>query len=260
MPIAADLDHVSLAVHDHQATLAALGRLGATWVEGGPSADYSWHQVAFAGGMRVEVMEPLGEGGFLHRFLASNGPGPHHLTFKVPDIEAALTAAEGAGYPPINIDLRDPGWKEAFLHPKNAHGVVVQLAWSSYGPESTPVPEWFSEAAVEHQPTLWSIAHAVADLDAACTLFRDLLGGNAVDAGSADGIDWVELIWPGPGRIRLAAGPPLHDFLGGRTGRLHHVGLRVDDPGSVPGAVFSPQGWEIPPSETVPVRVVLQQR
>jgi hypothetical protein len=107
---------------------------------------------------------------------------------------------------------------------------------------------------------LVSIAHAVADLDGACTLFRDLLGGAALDAGSADGIDWVELTWPGPGRIRLVAGAPLLEFLGGRIGRLHHLALRVDDPGSVPGAVLSPQGWEIPPSETVPVRMVLLTR
>ena len=39
-----------------------------------------------------------------------------------------MSTAEAAGYQPINVDMRDPYWKEAFLHPKQSCGVVVQLA------------------------------------------------------------------------------------------------------------------------------------
>ena len=81
-------------------------------------------------GMSVELLEPWAteQNDFLARFVARHGAGPHHLTFKVPDLSAALERLRGAGFQPVNIDLSDPEWKEAFLMPREAHGTVVQLA------------------------------------------------------------------------------------------------------------------------------------
>ena len=44
--------------------------------------------------------------------------------------------ARGAGFHPVNIDVSDPEWKEAFLMPREANGTVVQLAESHGHPES----------------------------------------------------------------------------------------------------------------------------
>ena len=52
------------------------------------------------------------------------------MTFKVPDLHAALGRARDHGYEPVGVDERSPSWKEAFLHPKQAQGIVVQLAES----------------------------------------------------------------------------------------------------------------------------------
>ena len=77
----------------------------------------------------IEIIVPDGPpGGFLHRFIAARGAGPHHVTFKVPDIHAALDRARALGYEPVGFDDRSPSWKEAFLHPKQAQGIVVQFA------------------------------------------------------------------------------------------------------------------------------------
>ena len=48
------------------------------------------------------------------------------------------------GFSPIGIDFSDPEWMEAFIHPKQATGVVVQLAeapggWTS--PRSGRLPD-----------------------------------------------------------------------------------------------------------------------
>jgi methylmalonyl-CoA/ethylmalonyl-CoA epimerase len=75
----------------------------------------------------------------VHRFLASRGPGIHHVTFKVPKIEDAIARVEAADYDVVGVSLETPAWKEAFLHPKQAQGVVVQLAESN--PELQPA-EW----------------------------------------------------------------------------------------------------------------------
>ena len=104
------------------------GELGGVPDAGDPSGAFTWGTYAFEGGGSIEVLEPHGASGFLHRFLAERGPRIHHVTFKVPSLDAACTRAEAAGYGIVGSDRTDPSWKEAFLHPKQALGIVVQLA------------------------------------------------------------------------------------------------------------------------------------
>jgi methylmalonyl-CoA/ethylmalonyl-CoA epimerase len=135
------LDHVALAVEKvADAPDFLVGELGARPAGGGPGPGYAFWQWLFANDGRLEVLEPSGPpGGFVHRFLASRGPGIHHVTFKVPRIEDAIARLEAADYQVVGVSLEKPAWKEAFLHPKQAQGVVVQLAESN--PELAPA-EW----------------------------------------------------------------------------------------------------------------------
>jgi hypothetical protein len=52
----------------------------------------------------------------------------HHVTFTVPSLDKACRHAAAHGYEVVGYDASDPRWKEAFLHPKQALGIVVQLA------------------------------------------------------------------------------------------------------------------------------------
>lgn len=214
-----DLDHVAVAAErwDDLSSCYA-GELGGQWVSGGESVGFAAGQVKFANGMKVEFLRPyaVDQNDFLRRFLDRNGPGPHHLTFKVDDIRAALTAAEVAGYRPVNVDLTHPDWKEAFLHPKDAPGVVVQLAqaagdWTSDPPVGFPSPRHGGTAILDR------VVHAVQSLDEGLRLFEGLLAGSRV----AEGDHWVELAWPGPGRVRLLQ--PEDGRLGDRAGRIDHL-------------------------------------
>ena len=54
--------------------------------------------------------------------------GPHHFNFIVTDIEATLARIRAAGIEPVQVNLSNPYWKEAFLHPRDAHGIVIQVA------------------------------------------------------------------------------------------------------------------------------------
>ena len=86
--------------------------------------------------MGLELTAALGvdEGGheILARFVARHTEGPHHLTFKVPDIRAAIERFRTSGFTPVNINLSDPEWQEAFILPRQAHGTVVQIAQSPH--------------------------------------------------------------------------------------------------------------------------------
>ncbi len=186
---------------------------------------------------------------FLQRFLLHNGPGPHHLTFKVPNLSEAISQARTAGFDPIGIDRTDPEWMEAFLHPKDATGVVVQMAeaptaWTSTPPADYPTAR--RERSYGGGPVspanLRRVVHAVNDLAQGASLFVGLLGAEVVDEGERSDHRWMDLQWRGPLSLRLVAptrdrdSSPLHEWLQGRSGRIHHLELDVEEPDGVKGA------------------------
>ena len=190
------------------------GVLGGTWAYGGDSAGYWWGQLQFAAGPKIELMTPTGgcDAAFLERFLASRGAGPHHFNFLVTDIEDALARIRTSGIEPFGVNLANPAWREAFLHPRDAHGTVIQVAQPGGSEPRCAPPEELPEPG---PPTrLELVEHRVGDLDGAVQLFRDVLDGQ-LDAASA-GI--AELIWSGGKRIRLVRedGLPL-------GGAVHHL-------------------------------------
>jgi methylmalonyl-CoA/ethylmalonyl-CoA epimerase len=189
------------------------GVLGGTWAYGGSSPGYWWGQLKFAAGPKIELLSPTGgpDAAFLDRFLATRGSGPHHFNFLVTDIADALARIEASGIEPVGVNLANPDWKEAFLHPRDAHGIVIQVAQQASPPLSSPP----RELPPPGPPARFDlIEHHVSDLDGAVGLFREVLDGqlDAADAGTA------ELSWPGGKRIKLVRqdGLPL-------GGALHHI-------------------------------------
>jgi methylmalonyl-CoA/ethylmalonyl-CoA epimerase len=258
-----DLDHVAVAVERWDDAWPRFATdLGGRWRSGGQGPGFAPSQLSYANQMKVEVIAPhdVEHNDFLRRFLDRHGAGPHHLTYKVADIDAALRESDAAGYPPVNVDLSDAEWKEAFLHPRHA-GVVVQLAQASGPGWSTPAPDGFP--VTRRAPaSLVHVSHAVPDLDAAMALFATLLGGEEIARGEDEGGRWRDLAWPGPGRVRLVTpsspASPIGAWLGERPGRVHHLLFEHDDPSSVPGTVPLTGGrYEIPPDELLGTRLVL---
>ena len=239
----------------------------------GPDRGFSYAQVRFGNGTRLEMVEPRDDGGndFLFRFLDRHGPGPHHLSFRAPDVPAMLNVLEDAGYHPMRVTHGDPDGLEAFLHPKEATGVVIQIEQPREDTPITPVPAEITvpPARIEHAAHLDWIGHAVASLDEGLRLFGSILGGDETARGGRDdtavGAEWVELEWPDEGRMRLFTSAsetsPLSRWLGGRTGRIDHMALSLEDPAAVPDAVDHGDGtWEVAPERNFGVRLLLSRR
>lgn len=251
------LDHIAIAAEHAIDNFARYrGDLGGSWVAGMYDPGFYWGQLRFANGMTIELLEPadIAQDDFLRRFLDRNGPGPHHVTFKVADIHAAIEAVTGGGYPPVRVNTANPQWKEAFLHPKQSHGIVVQLAESAeydHPPQfEVPPPKIAAPAS------LLRIVHLVADLGGALDLFERILGGTRGESTAES----VDLSWPGAGRICLVEPrhPDLVAWMGSRPGRVHHLEFALDDPAAVPGAVaIGDDAWEIAPEHNVGVRLRL---
>ena len=131
------LDHIAIALPSiAQAPDVLVGVLGGVPDRSRRASVFRWATWRFEGGGCLEVIEPVGGDGFLRRFLAGHGPGVHHVTFKVPRLSEACRRARALGYDIVGRDESDPSWKEAFLHPKQALGIVVELVETAPAPES----------------------------------------------------------------------------------------------------------------------------
>src|SRR5262249_61879993 len=92
-------DHIAIALpRMADAVPFLVGRLGGAPAFGADSGVYRFGQWRFANRARLEVLEPIGADGFLHRFLLTRGPGIHHVTFKVPRLGDACERARAHGY------------------------------------------------------------------------------------------------------------------------------------------------------------------
>ncbi len=125
------LDHVGIAVRSITESMPVWERLANT--HGSPIEGVASQRVRVAfvgtGSARLELIEPASADSPVARFLEKRGPGLHHIAYRVPDIEAALKDYAALGMEPIDREPRPgaAGHRVAFLHPKGAGGVLVEL-------------------------------------------------------------------------------------------------------------------------------------
>lgn len=135
----ATIDHVAIAVRDIRASMRLYSEiLGAPFLFAGDNhaQAFRWAQFRLPAGGKFELVTPLGEG-FVSRYLERRGEGVHHVTLKVPDIHAAIARLEDAGIPLLSVSTEHESWKEAFVHPRDANGVLLQFAESAWSDEET---------------------------------------------------------------------------------------------------------------------------
>lgn len=127
------LNHVAIAVKDIQAAAAVYrDTLGADISAAEPQPDHGVTTVFInLPNAKIELLEPLGEGSPITKFLERNADGGiHHVCYEVDDIIAARDKliSEGArivgdGEPKIGAH----GKPVLFLHPKDFNGVLTEL-------------------------------------------------------------------------------------------------------------------------------------
>ncbi len=131
-------DHIGIAVSDIEAALAfyrdALGLLAVDPPEDVVSQRVRAHFIR-AGETTLELLEATAPESPIAKFLEKRGPGLHHLTFRVDDIEEALDRLKARGVRLIDETARPGahGALVAFIHPSSAHGVLVELMQPAQG-------------------------------------------------------------------------------------------------------------------------------
>ena len=127
------LNHVAIAVPDLAAATALYqNALGASVSEPQALPEHGV-TVVFVElpNTKVELLEPLGEGSPIAKFLESNAAGGmHHICYEVDDIIAARDKLQGEGARVLGDGepkIGAHGKPVLFLHPKDFAGTLVEL-------------------------------------------------------------------------------------------------------------------------------------
>lgn len=148
------IDHVSIAVKDQEkAETFFRDILGA--MDGASAADpatrFFWKLFSLGDLSRLEIISPTQAGSFLDGFLKNKDAGVHHITLQTPDIRKAMSHLEAHGIPFFGYNEYPGGvWKEIFIHPRHAFGVLIQIA------EFT-ADDWLSEKVKFPQGVKWEL-------------------------------------------------------------------------------------------------------
>jgi len=128
--MAMKLDHIGIVVRDIEAALQVYQQaMGLPLRETAHLADQQV-RVAFLplGESNIELVQPTTDDSGVARYLANRGEGIHHICIEVEDIEATLARLEAHDVPLIDREpRRGVHGRVAFVHPKGARGVLVEL-------------------------------------------------------------------------------------------------------------------------------------
>ena len=127
------IDHVGVAVRDKErAELFLRDVLGARKVLDEPWAfrgqEFNWAYFDLGDSGRIELISSPDPSNFINRYIENRGEGMHHITIQVEDLEKAIESLAAAGIEALDVNKSDPMWKEAFISPRDAFGVLIQLA------------------------------------------------------------------------------------------------------------------------------------
>jgi methylmalonyl-CoA/ethylmalonyl-CoA epimerase len=125
------IDHVGIAVESLEKAIPIFeALLGRAATDREQVSEQSVRVAVFPlEGARLELLEATAPDSPVAKFIARRGPGIHHLTFAVPNLDAALAELYGKGIQVVDRTPRTGAGnaRVAFLHPKSTAGVLIEL-------------------------------------------------------------------------------------------------------------------------------------
>ncbi|MEH7491898.1 methylmalonyl-CoA epimerase [Neobacillus sp. 3P2-tot-E-2] len=125
------VDHIGIAVRSIETTLPFYTEVLKLPLLGIEEVESQKVRVAFlkAGEMKLELLEPTSEESTIAQFIKKRGEGMHHIALGVNSIEERILEMKENGIRMIDEEPRigAGGAHIAFMHPKSASGVLVEL-------------------------------------------------------------------------------------------------------------------------------------
>ena len=126
------LDHIAIAVPDFSEAIERfLLDFGLNY-DGTQDVVSAKTKTAFfpVKGTKIELIHPLDGGGPVQKFLEKRGGGLHHICFETDDVRGDMERLIEKGYKFLSEEPQPGahGTRVAFIHPKSAGGVLIELA------------------------------------------------------------------------------------------------------------------------------------
>jgi methylmalonyl-CoA epimerase len=127
------IDHIGIVVKSTEELVEVLSRLFGFRVteslsfpeQGFKSTLISQEEVT------IELIEPVGPTGIIQRFMEKRGPGLHHISLQVDNLEQEIKALKAKGVQLLGEEPRQvsESSKIIFAHPSSVGGILVELAY-----------------------------------------------------------------------------------------------------------------------------------
>jgi methylmalonyl-CoA/ethylmalonyl-CoA epimerase len=128
------IDHIGIAVSDLEEAIRTYSKIldkpcFKTEVVESEKVETAFFQT---GQSKVELLGPTGPDSVIQKFIDKKGQGIHHVAFEVDNIHAELDRLRSEGFTILNEQPKKGADNKlvAFVHPKNNHGVLVELCQS----------------------------------------------------------------------------------------------------------------------------------
>ncbi len=129
------LDHLGIAVKSLASAKAMYEKLG---LSVSPEEIVEHEKVRLVmvpvGETRLELLEPTSDDSVVGKFIAKRGEGLHHLSLRVPDLNAAVQRLKNEGVRLVSEEIKigAGGHRYIFVHPSGTGGVLLELVDSAH--------------------------------------------------------------------------------------------------------------------------------
>ena len=239
------VDHISMGAPGWKAQADLLERLlGFKFLHyfpGGPDSFEGCVSQVPGIAMEFEVIAPTGPKSFVQKFVDEQGPGLHHITLQVADIEATTAEIERLGMKPLGGIQDDGMWRLTYIHPKDSGGILWQLFTPYRFPEKVDRTTSGGALGVKRMD---HVSMAVPDLDRQVAWQQRVFGMTEVSRwrDEALGYDGCVMTIPNSALQFEVIAPSRADsfvqkFLETRRAGMHHICLEVESVDAAAGAM-----------------------
>ncbi|HLR26320.1 MAG TPA: methylmalonyl-CoA epimerase [Fodinibius sp.] len=125
------IEHIGIAVNDIEEAVKTYERLLDTECYKREVVEEQKVDTAFfrTGPSKVELLGATAEDSVIAKYLSKQGEGMHHVAFEVEDIRAEMERLGQEGFTLLSEEPMHGADNKlvAFVHPKDNHGVLVEL-------------------------------------------------------------------------------------------------------------------------------------
>ena len=135
------LDHLAIATNSISDTMKVYTDLGLTFkpeLEVVKSQSVTTAFASLGGEAQIELLEPFGDSGPIHKYLEKKGPGLHHICFKVTNVKEKSEELKAKGYIMLNAEPVEGAHNclVNFIHPKSTGGVLIEISQKNHKDQS----------------------------------------------------------------------------------------------------------------------------